>query len=111
MTYPPEVAKKIKELQAEIDALKERCGCVVIEEEKLLIISDLTGAYKEDIKTRISWLTRCVLKDSFYFDNKRNKRIKRFSEFNEKEIELAKSFSSELCNLLIEYAKYSKEVK
>lgn len=107
MAYPPDVEKRIKELESELSELKKsRTLIAPISEVKQL--SELTGLYGSNFQTHISWLARavtCTYTELVVADKFKVSAIIPVAKMSFDQVTTASKCASEIIEILIKYAK------
>ena len=107
MVYPPDVEKRIQELEAELSELKNT-RTIIAPHSKVKPLADLTDLYSSNFQTHISWLARavtCRYKEFVGTDKLEISKIIPVGKMSFDEVEKASKCASEIIELLLKYAK------
>lgn len=107
MAYPPDVKKRIQELEAELSELKNT-RIIIAPYSEVKPLYDLTGLYPSNFQNHISWLARavtCKYTELVGPDKLKFSKIIPVAKMSFDEVEKASKCASEIIELLLKYAK------
>lgn len=104
--YPEDVAKKIAELEAQIEALKAGNSRTLISRKKLIELSEKTCYYDTGIQSLLSRILRSIAAGPNRQTRKLGEtRIKKVEEFTDQEFFVLRNAADKILDILIEAAE------